>query len=216
MASAAETVVLLPGLWVNARILGLMRRRIARCGYRAVSFPYASMRATLDENADRLAAYCEALSCERFHLVGHSLGGLVVLHALERAALPRLGRIVLLGTPFAGSYAARRLAALPGGRMLLGRSMPQWLDGPRPQAGDRCEIGVIAGDLGIGLGRAIAPGLAKPNDGVVSLSETAVPGMRERIVLHVSHTAMMFAASVPRQICAFIGNGRFRHAEEDD
>lgn len=208
MPDAKETVVLLPGLWVHAGLMRPMQRRIALCGFRVERFAYRSMRGTLDEAADALAAYCGPLS-GRIHLVGHSLGGLVILHALSRARFGNLGRVVLAGTPFAACHSARRLARWPGGRYLLGRCMPQWLDGAGPSASAGNEVGVIAGDLSIGLGRLVAPDLSRPNDGVVSVKETAVPGMRDQIVLHVSHTAMLFSSGVAREICAFLRTGRF-------
>ena len=203
-----EIVVLLPGLWVHAAFMRPMARRIARCGYRVERFAYPSMRRTLDENADALAAYCAGLASGPLHLVAHSMGGLVVMRALERAPQLDVRRAVLVGTPFAECHAARRLARLPGGRALMGKSMPQWLSEART-ASARCELGVIAGDLSIGLGRLVAPDLSRPNDGVVSVKETAVPGMRDHVVLHVSHTAMLFSSAVSRAVCAFLAQGRF-------
>jgi pimeloyl-ACP methyl ester carboxylesterase len=208
-----ETVVMLPGLWVHAAFMRPMARRIARCGYRVERFSYPSMRRTLNENADALADYCASVASGSLHLVAHSMGGLVVMRALERAPRLDVRRAVLIGTPFADCHAARRLSRLPGGASLLGKSMPQWLDGVR-SATASCEIGVIAGDLSIGLGRLVATDLPRPNDGVVSVKETAVPGMRDRVVLHVSHTAMLFSGAVARAACTFLAHGRFDAGEE--
>ena len=205
---AAATVVLLPGLWVHAAFMRVMAARIARRGFRVHRFSYPSMRRTLDENAAALAAFCAGLDAHPLHLVAHSMGGLVVMRMLALSPALPARRAVLIGTPFADSFSARRLARLPGGRALLGRSMPQWLEGPR--SGDTaCEIGVVAGDLSFGLGRVIAPDLEKPNDGVVSVKETAVPGMRDRVVLHVSHTAMLFSRGVADAACVFLERGSF-------
>jgi len=203
-----ETVVLVPGLWVHAGFMRPMARRIGRCGYRVARFSYPSMRRTLDENADALAAYCASLGSGPLHLVAHSMGGLVAVRALQRARELQVRRAVLIGTPFADCHAARRLSRLPGGRAMLGKTMPQWLAEAR-SASAHCEIGVIAGDLSIGLGRLVATDLPRPNDGVVSVKETAVPDMRDRVVLHVSHTAMLFSGAVARAACAFLAHGRF-------
>lgn len=210
---APPTVVLLPGLWVPSALMAPMARRMARCGYRVERFSYPSMRRTLDENAVALAAFCAGITDGPLHLVAHSMGGLVVMRALERAPQLDVRRAVLVGTPFANCHAARRLARLPGGAALLGKSMPQWLcEGAHAEA-RRCEIGVIAGDLSVGLGRLVAPDIRRPNDGVVSVEETAVPGMRDRVVLHVSHTAMLFSRRVTDAACAFLAHGHFRAAE---
>lgn len=206
--SAQEVVILVHGLWVHGVVMTPLRRRIARCGYRAVSYSYPSMRLTLAENAERLAQFCRSLDAAKFHFVGHSLGGLVVLGMLERAPELHAGRIVLAGVPFSGSFAAQRLARLPGGRAALGRSIPEWLTGEKTGWG-RHDIGVIAGSIPIGLGRLVAPDLPRPNDGVVCVAETRLPAMREQIVLNVNHTGMLLSAAVARQICAFLRHGAF-------
>lgn len=208
-----EAVVVVHGLWVHGLAMELMRRRIARCGYRAVAYSYPSMRLTAADNVERLVAYCRGLAAPRVHLVGHSMGGVIVLRALEGAAGFTPGRVVLTGAPVAGSHAARRLARLPGGRTALGRSMPEWMEAATFAARDGREIGVIAGCKAIGIGRIVAPDLERPCDGVVSVAETRFPGMRDHIVLDVSHSGMLVSRLVARQICAFLRDGAFEKAE---
>lgn len=211
MGSAPETVVLVHGLWVRGIAMALMRRRIARCGYRALGYSYPTVRLTLEENAQRLARFCRDISAARLHFVGHSLGGLIVLRMIGQSPGLPPGRIVLAGTPFAGSHAARRLGRLPGGRAALGRSMREWLEsGPPDMAGGR-EAGVIAGSLPIGLGRIVAPDLPGPSDGVVSVAETRMPGMLDHIVIRTSHSGMLVSGVVARQVCAFLRDGAFAH-----
>jgi len=208
-----ETVVLVHGLWVHGIAMGLMRRRIEYGGYCALAYSYPSMRLTLAENAERLARYCRSLAAPRLHFVGHSLGGLIVLRMLERAAGLKPGRIVLIGTPVAGSLAAHRLAHLPGGRAALGRSMAEWLDSTRQFIDGGRDIGVIAGKLPLGIGRIVAPDLPEPSDGAVSVAETQLPGTRDHIVLNVSHSGMLISRAVARQICVFLRDGAFEHGK---
>src|SRR5688572_25861103 len=196
MTAAQDTVVLVHGLWVHGIAMALLRRRIERGGYHAVAYSYPSMRLTLAQNADRLARYCRGLASPRLHFVGHSLGGLIVLRMLERADAPESGRVVLIGTPVAGSRAAQSLERLPGGRAALGRSMAEWMSAARPDAGDGRDIGVIAGRLSVGLGRVVAPDLPPPNDGAVSVAETLLPGARDNILLNVSHSGMLVSRAI--------------------
>jgi pimeloyl-ACP methyl ester carboxylesterase len=211
MSSGPDTVVLVHGLWVHGLVMEFMRRRIARCGYRVLAYSYPSMRLSLTDNVERLARYCRELAAQRVHLVGHSMGGLIVLHALESAAGFVPGRVVLTGAPVTGSYAARRLARLPGGRAALGRCMPGWIEPADCAAGRGREIGVIAGRMPVGIGRLVAPDLEQPCDGVVSVAETRFPAMCDHIVLNVSHTGILFSRAVARQICAFLRSGAFEH-----
>ena len=205
----AEPVIVVHGLWVHGLVMGWLARRIARCGFDARTYSYPSLRLTLTENAERLAQYCATLAAPRVHIVAHSMGGLVALKMLEAAHGVRCARLVLIGTPYADSHAARRLARLPGGNALLGRSIAEWLARPRPVLNSTTAVGVIAGTRGIGLGRLVAPDLQRPHDGVVAFDETAVPGMTRRIALHVSHTEMLWSRAVARQCCAFLRDGQF-------
>jgi pimeloyl-ACP methyl ester carboxylesterase len=211
MGPSLDTVVLVHGLWVRGIVMELMRRRVTRCGFVVLAYSYPSMRLTLTENAERLVRYCHGIAAPRLHLVGHSLGGLLVLRALERATDLPPGRIVLTGTPLTESFAARRLAGIPGGRAALGRSMTEWLDSPRLATPATHEVGIIAGNVPLGAGRVVAPDLPPPSDGVVSVAETRLAGMRDHIVLRVSHSAMLVSSGVARQICAFLRDGKFVH-----
>ena len=206
-----DTVVLVHGLWVHGIAMELMRRRVARAGYHGLAYSYPSMRLTLTENADRFVRYLRELTASRLHLVGHSLGGLIVLRTLELANSLAPGRIVLAGTPFGGSFAARRLEHFRGGRTALGRSLPEWLASAHTRPAPEREIGVIAGSSPFGLGRLIVPDVPRPSDGVVSVEETQLPGMRDHIVLPVSHSGMLLSRVVARQVCAFLRDGAFAH-----
>jgi len=139
---------------------------------------------------------------------------LIILRMLERTPGLPPGRVVLAGAPVAGSLAARRLARLPGGRAALGRSAPEWHESAHPVSDTGRAIGVIAGSWPFGIGRVILPNLPAPSDGVVSVSETRLPAMRDHIVLNVSHSGMLVSRAVARQICAFLREGAFAHASD--
>lgn len=202
--------MLVHGLWMHGVVMTYLRRRMKHCGYHASSFSYRSVRLTLTENARRLARYCRDVRADRLHFVGHSLGGLVILRFLEDAADDRIGRIVIAGSPCAGSFSAERLASLPGGRTALGRSVPEWLAAQHSPALSRYEIGGIAGSgRGVGLGRLLSPDLPRPNDGVVTVAESRLPEMRDHVVLRVSHSGMLLSGAVGRQACHFLRHGRF-------
>ena len=208
-----ETVILVHGLWVHGLAMELLRRRIERGGWRAVSYSYPSVRLTLAENVERLTRYCRSLASSRLHFIGHSLGGLMVLRMLGRPDAPKAGRVVLIGSPVAGSRAARSLAHLPGGRAALGRGMAEWIDAASPVAGSDSEIGVIAGRLPVGLGRIVAPDLPRPNDGAITVAEAQLPGARDSIVLDVSHSGMLLSRAVAHQVCTFLRDGAFDKSE---
>lgn len=190
-------------------LLSLLRLRLRRCGYHVLIFSYPSMRNTLSENAARLSRFVASVAAPGIHLAGHSMGGLVILQMLhEHSPSPRIRRIVLLGTPYHGGHAASALAQSAPGRWMLGRSMLQWLNQGKPGLADQIETGVIAGSRNLGIGHLVVQ-LPRPNDSVVAVEETRVPGAQDHIVLRVSHSGMLISSGVAKQICAFLKTGRF-------
>lgn len=205
-----ETIVLVHGLWMRGWVMAWLGWRLRRCGYQTVAFSYPSVRGTLSQNALRLSRFVAGLDVPRVHFMGHSLGGLVLLQMLATHPDPRIGRVVLAGCPYRASYAARKLARSGLGRRLIGRSVLQWLDQPAPASTDRYEMGVIAGCKPLGAGRLIG-GVPQPNDGVVVVEETALPGASDQIMLDVCHSGMLLSDQVAHQACAFLRHGYFLH-----
>lgn len=203
-----ETVVLIHGLWLTGREMVLLRRRLRHCGFAVVVFDYPSVRRGLMGNAAALQRLVAGLDAATVHFVAHSLGGLLLRQFFHDFPHQRRGRVVTLGTPHRGSTAARRLARWRLGRLLLGRSLqPGLLGGLAGWPAGR-EIGVIAGDRGLGLGRLLG-GLPRPNDGVVAVAESHLPGETDYRLFHVGHTGLLFSAPVASAVCRFLRDGRF-------
>jgi pimeloyl-ACP methyl ester carboxylesterase len=160
------------GLWLSGWCLLALRRRLERCGFDARhTFSYPSVSHNLLENAEALSHYLRDLDAPVVHLVGHSLGGLVIRALFHQHPEQPRGRIVTLGSPHRGSYPASVLARTRLGRKITGNSIQQLLAGmPEYWELPARDFGVICGDLGIGMGR-LFPGFVKPNDGVVALAE---------------------------------------------
>ena len=205
-----ETVVLVYGLWMRGWVMALLGLRLRRCGFHTVVFSYPSMRASLSQNALSLARFVAEITAPRIHFIGHSLGGLLVLQMLAQHAAPRAGRVVLLGSPYHVSYTASKLARIAPRYCLIGRSMRQWLEQEAPECAGRYQVGAIAGSRSLGGGRLLG-GLPYPNDGVVTVEETRMPGASDWIALDVSHSSMLFSAGAARQACAFLQHGHFLH-----
>jgi len=207
------TVILVHGLWTPAAVFAVHGRWLQKAGYRVRRFAYASVRATLSENAQALRRFIAATAASDIHLVGHSLGGLIILEALTPVPDPRVRRLVLLGTPCVDSHCARRLARVTGLPALLGRSLMEWMSRPAGAAivpPSTVAVGVIAGTRSVGLGRVV-PGLPQPNDGVVALNETRLPAAADFIALPIAHSQMLASRACGAQLMSFLETGRFRH-----
>lgn len=200
-------VVLVHGLWFSELWLQPLARRLRAAGFEVKGFGYSSTRVPLERSAMRLQHLCARDFSRGVHLVGHSLGGLLILQMLQAGRWSRPGRVLFLGTPLTGSAVARRAANWPGASLLLGEATDALVKGHPAWPKDRI-IGMVAGSRSVGLGR-ITGGLDKPNDGTVAVSETRHPGLSAHIILPVTHTGMIYSAVVARQAVSFLNRGRF-------
>lgn len=200
------SVVLVHGLWMTGWDMYLLGRRLTRCGFRVYRFHYPSHRSALRENAELLNRFLAAVPGSTVHLVGHSLGGLVIRRLFLDYPHQRPGRVVTLGTPHRTSRTAQRLRRAGWGRWALGQSLaaltsalPYW-DVPR-------DLGSLAGCRPLGMGRLLRC-LPEGNDGTVAVDETVLPGA-QHIVIPASHMGMLLARRTAQEVCRFLANGRF-------
>ena len=206
-SSSSSTVVLVHGLWMHGIVFVLHRRWFEAAGYRVETFSYPSVRRGLAESARALAKRVAAIEGAPIHLVGHSQGGLVILAMLAQSFEARIGRVVLLGSPVAGSHCARVLRKIRVLRWLTGRVLGEWMAAP-VGIPENIDVGMIAGTRSFGAGM-LFPDLGRPNDGVVSVAETRIDGLRDHIELHLGHSAMLVSRACHRAVRAFLETGRF-------
>ena len=203
--NAPPRVVLLHGLWMPALAMRPLARKLARAGFLPECHAWSPRREGVAGAAHRLLARWGPEPPRLY--VGHSLGGWLALALAARLA-PRPSRVVALGTPFAGSLAARRLAAVPPARWLLGDAGNEvakaWPGGV--PAG--IALGLVAGTVHLGLGRWVAR-VGGPGDGTVRLDETRLDGAAARVALPVAHFGMLFSSPVAAATAAFLHDGKF-------
>lgn len=204
-----QAVVLVHGIWMHGSSMLLLARHLRRAGFDCHCFSYASIRVAPADNAQRLQQFVADLDADVVHFVGHSLGGLVLLHLFEIYPQQRPGRVMFLGTPARGSQVAKRSYHYPLMPTLLGKSTQRALLGDTPKWKPARDLGLIAGSRPLGVGRLL--GLdAQHNDGTVSLQETRIAGATGHISLPVSHAGLLFSARVARQVVHFLNHGQFQ------
>lgn len=212
--SSIDTVVCVHGFWSHGTTMYLIKRRLENeYGMRALLFSYPSVRGTLDENAAALAEFIADEGLDAAHIVGHSLGGIVALRMYANCAATPPGRVVCLGSPLTGSRSAQFLRQQDWAEPFVGHSLPKGtLDEPASDwAHEVCadrEIGVIAGNASLGIGQLVAE-FEEENDGAVAISETQLDGVRDHIILPVSHNGMLLSSRVVDQAAAFLKRGEF-------
>lgn len=206
-----EHVIYVHGLFMNGADGLVLRRRVARdFQMKTHGFHYPSVSGAMTDIAARLADRIRSLQAERVHLVGHSLGGIVIYRTLERYPDLPPGRVVFLGTPSVTSRAAQGAHdRLKWAAKLLGTCVAEELltDRGRRWQIDR-DLGIVAGTRRMGLGQYFAR-LDGDNDGTVSVTEARLPGATAFITQPVSHMGLLLSARVARETGTFLKDGRF-------
>jgi pimeloyl-ACP methyl ester carboxylesterase len=213
------TVLFVHGLWTTGAESFVMKRRLAARGWALRVLPYSSLAESMDTVARRGARVAQALARRTLapvHLVGHSLGGLVIYRMFELGLLEPdrfsgdFCRVVFMGTPVRGSRSARVLAGLGPAQHLLGAVGAACLaQGVPGQWRFAAQLGIIAGTAPHGLGRLLAR-FDEPNDGTVAVAETQLEGAASCCELRVSHAGMWFSNEVVACVARFLEAGRLQ------
>lgn len=208
MDAGGGRVILLHGIWMRAPTLWWLERRLRAAGFDTERFDYASVFGPPARAVARLRERLGRRGDPPAHLVGHSLGGVLAIAACREGGdeLPP-GRILCIGSPLAGSAAARAVDRWPALRALAGGWRTTLMQGAGPLPAGR-EVGMIAGTRSLGLGAMLAR-LPRPHDGTVALDETRVPGLADHLAVDGSHSGMLLDRRVAEAAIAFLRAGRF-------
>ena len=211
-AKQAPLVVLLHGLGRTRISMWLLASRLEDAGFRVYRIGYRSLDRSPDEIIDAISRQideCCTGHLGELHLVGHSLGGLLIRAYLQENRIPHLGRVVLIGTPNQGAELVDRfrnnclLSLLGPTTAALGSgsgSLPGRLSKPY------YPVGVIAGVI---QGDWNDHWLEGPDDGLISVEATRLEGMTDFIQVDSGHSMMRYNSEVARQTIEFLRTGRF-------
>ncbi len=188
----------------------VLRHRLGAAGFDVHQFHYQSISESPPTVVERLRVQVRELALlQTVNLLGHSLGGLLVLSLLRAHPELPVARSVLLGSPVNGSRSARAFRDLPGASWFMGGVAEDELLRPASrQWSGPGEIGIVAGTSSVGLGRMIG-NLPEPNDGTVSVAETRLDGATDHCELPVSHMGMLLSSDVCACTVAFMRTGHF-------
>lgn len=218
-ASASECVVLLHGLGRTYRSMDRIEDALRANGYSTVSVNYPSRNKPIEELAAMAVPeglhYCRLKGAGRISFVTHSMGGLVLRYYLSHNPVPDLGKVVMLSPPNQGSEIADALAGTALYDRVNGPAGGQLVTGPEgiPARLGPVDftLGVITGNEHTAVDALLATQIPGENDGKVSVERAKVEGMRDFLVLPVTHTFIVTNEVVIGQTLHFLRHGAFLH-----
>jgi triacylglycerol lipase len=217
--ASPDCVVLLHGLARSSASMSAIEVALKKNAYEVVNIDYPSRENTIEllaqDTIDRGLKACNKDEEARIHFVTHSLGGILVRYYLSMQTIPRLGRVVMLAPPNQGSEVVDNWKNVPGFKTLNGPAGMQLGTGaksiPMSLGPVSFPLGVIAGNHTINP--ILSLSLENPDDGKVSVGKTKVAGMSDFVVVPHSHTFIMQADVVIRQVIHFLEHGFFLHSD---
>lgn len=212
--SIPPLVVLLHGILRSSRCMEKIALQLEDEGFETLNLDYPSIKHDLHKLADSVAERINETvrGNQTVHLVGFSMGGLLIRALLHNYDITNLGRVVMIGTPNHGSEVAdfvhrfwlyEALYGPAGQQLITDQAQLEWWSEEIDY-----ELGIIAGDVSLlGRGWWLIQG---DNDGLVSVESTRLEGMRDHITVPGLHGFLPGNPQVIRQTVTFLKEGRFR------
>ncbi len=217
-----EIIIILHGLKKGPRHMKRMARLLEKEGFEVLNLAYASTKFSLKELSKKIFLEIKHLVGEekvKIHFVGYSLGGILSRMILHENEIPNLGRVVLLGTPNAGSKIVDKIGGNFVYSLIFGPAAEEISEKnmslkSHDLFGERMdfEIGVLAGT---GVRSFLASFLleSKEHDGRVAVENTKFPGMTDHLVMKSNHCFMPYRKKFVNQTVHFLRYGKFYHEE---
>ncbi|HWJ02085.1 MAG TPA: alpha/beta fold hydrolase [Verrucomicrobiae bacterium] len=212
--SNIETIVLVHGYNKNESDMFTLKANLTSMGYNCLTVKLPTKFGTLEDCTNALQIQLQKFmgmsSSQRIHLVGHSMGGLIIRNFLAQNNLPTLGRCVFIASPNKGSRLADIAYEIFPGILKVYKPLNALRSNSpeiaRPQNTPSPEIGIIAGNRSnLLLGKL----LHKGNDGRVEVEATMLEGMQDFIVKPYGHKEIHYSQDVAELIDIFLRTGSF-------
>ncbi len=189
-------------------------------GWTVMTMEYASTRKPINDHVDALDSVLRNLPADTIHLVAHSLGNIVIRRYLKTRTDPktgvqgdpRIGRIVMIGPPNQGAALARMFENIKPFEWIAGKSGLELASDAeafnRELAIPKVPFAIIAGSAFASRGgNPLIPG---PDDLVVGVAETKLPGAAGFLVVPHTHTWLMDKKPVQQATARFLKEGKLR------
>ena len=211
-----EAVILIHGFARSRSDMRKLGRALRYQGYQVHTINYSSIRRNIkniqSDAFQQIDNKLSQISADKIHFVGHSLGGLLIRSYLGKKTIPKLGAVVMIGSPSKGTHfvdyykdswwfkffgSVTRIFSAEGSQFLNSLKPPNY------------PLGVIAGNFNVRFQEHILPGL---DDGLVPVESTKIKGMKDFVLIqNTTHRGMLFQRKVVEQVIYFLMNEKFNH-----
>ena len=202
--SAKPLIVFIHGLAASRFMFLYLQWYLWRSGFRTKLFGYSSVFKTIPVHADHFADLLRKIendpSVDQFHIVAHSMGGIVTRQALLKYRPTKLKRFLMLATPNKGSAAARKLSSIFGFSKTLAQisdaenSYVRQLDFP-----EDIEVGAIHAEV----------------DRVVTRESCCPKRDTPFLELYSGHNDLLIRPAVAKAALQFLTTGRFAESNAE-
>jgi len=210
-----EVVILVHGFNNDESDMFPLKQHLQGWGYEAVTINLPLRFSTLEDCIALFEKefYQQLFKLEYFgkiHLVGYSMGGLVVRSFLAQNTVPKLGRCVLIATPNQGTKLAdisdRLLKPLGQIYKPIKSLKTNSLDIRDPINTPKPEIGVIAGNTNKHL---LGIFLSSENDGMVEVESAKYHAMTDFVIKPYGHKEIHHQLEIAKLVDLFLRTGKF-------
>lgn len=220
MSQDQNTVVIIHGSLMGPPWMKFAEYLLLKEGFLVHNIGYQTRRHNVFQHAENICAKIKEKEVKgELMLFGFSLGGLISWALAQNHPELSIKRLVLLGSPNKGSEVADYMDSSRHWRWLyqglfgnvkddLKAYNNPFLSELKPLKD--CEVGIIGGSVP-GKHHLLAHKIPSPNDGLVSEESLSLDWAKDKIMLNVSHTELIFRRSVIRQVIAFLKEGQFHH-----
>ena len=194
-------VVFIHGLAAHRVLFVPMAWQIRKLGFSTSTFGYRSWLWSIEHHAKCFTGYLEKLESnskiKNYHIVAHSMGGIVTRQAILDRRFEKLKRIVMLGAPNHGSPVAKAITTvlpfLKTLRQISNHSESFVNRLPQPQGP---EIGIVAASY----------------DFVIPEPNTHLATESDHVSIFSGHNGLLIRPAAVKQIGEFLVNGQFLRA----
>ena len=222
-----ELIMLVHGFNVNSSDMLYLKENLSDLGYEVMTVDLPTSFSSLEECTIRFEHQFYEIKeklikqkgnkneqAPKIHLVGHSMGGLIIRYFLSRNKVPNVGRVVLIATPNDGTKLADLLCLVAPPitkvyKPLLDLKTP----GPKisePMSCPSLEIGLIYGTANNIVFGAL---LDKNNDGRVEETSAKLQdqGITDIIALPFGHKEIHYRKETAQYVFNFVSSGNFNN-----